>query len=158
MVYLISISCFISIIFLFRLRYYKKLKKNISTWQIDDVLMIYRNDEYAILKGWTMKCVIVQYNSKGRQAFQLDIDQVKSNRSDYWRKLYKQCEITMGVPPDFNPKVLLSNKNSANSTSIHGKPINLLTETECQIYLKECLEREEYELAELIKKQMEKFR
>ena len=47
---------------------------------------------------------------------------------------------------------------SESDETIHGKHIGELTETECQVYLKECLENEWYEKANMIKKQMEKFR
>jgi uncharacterized protein YqgQ len=49
-------------------------------------------------------------------------------------------------------------ENNEQGSMINGKRIEFLTETECQIYLKECLDREDYEKAELIRKQMEKYR
>jgi hypothetical protein len=41
---------------------------------------------------------------------------------------------------------------------IDGKPIILLTETECQVYLKQAIDGENYDIAEKIRKQMEKYR
>ena len=61
----------------------------------------------------------------------------------------------MGKDPGFAPG-LGAQKNI--SGSIDGKSIDLLSETECQVYLKKAIETENYELAEKIKKQMEKYR
>jgi hypothetical protein len=64
-----------------------------------------------------------------------------------------------GQKPAF-PKVIKQEEfsDSGSDEKIHGKHISELTETECQVYLKECIENEWYEKAEMIKKQMEKYR
>lgn len=41
---------------------------------------------------------------------------------------------------------------------IDGKPVETLSEIECEIYLKKALEEEAYELADAIRKRSEKFR
>ena len=60
-----------------------------------------------------------------------------------------------GAKPGFTPAL---NNTVDSSSTIDGKHIDLLSEVECQIYLKKALESENYELAEAIKKQMEKYR
>ena len=40
----------------------------------------------------------------------------------------------------------------------NGKDVSSMNETECQAYLNQALEEEDYELAEKIRKQLEKFR
>ena len=40
----------------------------------------------------------------------------------------------------------------------NGKPIDVMSEIECEVYLKKALEEEDYDTAELIRKRMEKFR
>jgi len=47
--------------------------------------------------------------------------------------------------------------NDSNSGKTNGKDISSMNETECQAYLKQALEEEDYELAEKIRKQLEKF-
>jgi hypothetical protein len=42
--------------------------------------------------------------------------------------------------------------------SVDGKPVETLSEIECEIYLKKALEEEAYELADAIRKRSEKFR
>jgi hypothetical protein len=68
----------------------------------------------------------------------------------------------MGIEPQFDrdavSSMASSNGRINGSRIIDGKSIELLTEIECQIYLKECLKDEDYETAELIKKQLEKYR
>ncbi len=45
----------------------------------------------------------------------------------------------------------------SDSGTTNGKDISSMNETECQAYLKQALEEEDYELAEKIRKQLEKF-
>ena len=149
-------------ILLYRLFKTIKTKSEISDWQLDDVLIIQDKQKYASLKGWNLKSIVVEFD--GSNYFtELNMSEVKLNKSAYWRRLHNKCEKTMGKKPTFNSKVTFFYKNQdsekeSSSIKIHGKPIDLLSETECHIYLKECLEREEYEIAELIKKRMEQFR
>ena len=46
----------------------------------------------------------------------------------------------------------------SDSDITNGKDISSMNETECQVYLNQALEEEDYELAEKIRKQLEKFR
>ena len=48
--------------------------------------------------------------------------------------------------------------NDSDSGKTNGKDISSMNETECQAYLNQALEEEDYELAEKIRKQLEKFR
>ena len=140
-------------------------KRKVKDWQLEDVLIIKEYEKYGVLKGWSLKSIVVEFD--GNNYFtELNMNEIKLNKSAYWRKLHNECKKTMGADkqPKFSPKVGLfyrnieNKKQGKNSNQIHEKPIETLTETECQIYLKECLQNEEYELAELIKKQMEKYR
>ena len=47
--------------------------------------------------------------------------------------------------------------DSPDGGKTNGKDISSMNETECQAYLKQALEEEDYELAEKIRKQLEKF-
>jgi hypothetical protein len=44
-----------------------------------------------------------------------------------------------------------------NGGKTNGKDVSSMNETECQAYLRQALEEEDYELAEKIRKQLEKF-
>jgi hypothetical protein len=137
-------------------------KRFISDWKVDDVLTIEGKDKYATLRGWTRTFVIVVFDGADCMN-RIEMKEVKNNKSAYWRKMYNDCEKTMGTKPKFNDKGVIyytnpSKKNGKTENVIDGKNIDLLTETECQVYLKLCLESEDYETAELIKKQMEKYR
>ena len=48
--------------------------------------------------------------------------------------------------------------NDSDGDITNGKDISSMNETECQVYLNQALEDEDYELAERIRKQLEKFR
>lgn len=45
-----------------------------------------------------------------------------------------------------------------NPTKTNGKDVTSMNETECQAYLNRAIEEEDYELADKIRKQLEKFR
>ena len=48
--------------------------------------------------------------------------------------------------------------NDTDAGKTNGKDISSMNETECQAYLNRALEDEDYELAEKIRKQLEKYR
>jgi hypothetical protein len=48
--------------------------------------------------------------------------------------------------------------NETDGGKTNGKDIGSMNETECQSYLNQALEEEDYELAEKLRKQLEKFR
>jgi hypothetical protein len=60
----------------------------------------------------------------------------------------------MGVEPGFKSEL----GESKSGGKIDGKPIELLNEIECEVYLKAAIDDQDYETAELIRKRMEKFR
>lgn len=138
-------------------------------WEIGDKLILTEewwrklesvNQSYGVLKGWDEEHVYVQF---GSNVSQLEYHDIKHNKSWIWRENYRKCEEFMGKAPLFDAVIQdhgWDNKKDEpkQDGTIHGKNISELTETECQVYLKECLENEEYELAEMIKEQMEKFR
>lgn len=149
---------FFSIRYLIR----RKRRKEIKDWQINDVLLMYDtgydNRKVAIVLGWNLKSVIVRHEAIPNMRYEVGISDVKTNKSAYWRRLKASCKDTMGVEPNFNSEVILDSLKEKANSSTGGKPIELLNEIECQIYLKECLKNEDYETAELIRKQMEKYR
>ena len=48
--------------------------------------------------------------------------------------------------------------NETDGNKVNGKSIDNMNETECQSYLNKAIEDEDYELADKIRKQLEKFR
>jgi hypothetical protein len=131
----------------------KNRKKETSDWQVGDMIAIHReNDLYDVL-GWSDEAFYVQDKNDVKK---LEWDRFNFNKSAVWRRNYKNCGDYMnGVKPGFNAVIKPSSKIKIE---IDGKAVELLTEIECQIYLKKALDSENYELAESIKKQMEKYR
>jgi hypothetical protein len=78
------------------------------------------------------------------------------NKSATWRQNYEVAKKVMGCEPGFTGGVSESSKSTGKK--IDGKPIDLMNEIECEVYLKKALDEEDYDTAELIKKRMEKFR
>jgi hypothetical protein len=153
------VSIVLLLISIFKIIKKRQIRKEISDWEIDDIMIIYNKDGYAILKGWSNKTIVVEFINDGDYDTRLKIKDVKLNKSAYWRRLHSECKKTMGKNPKFSDKVNINKEySSKNSKNIFGKPIDLLSETECQVYLKQCLDKEDYETAELIRVQMEKFR
>ena len=97
--------------------------------------------------------------------FELDnktfIEEWKSidvNKSDYWRTQHNNCKNFMGKDPGFNPIVKDKVPSSSDTDMIDGQPIETLSEIMCEVYLKQAIENENYELADKLRKRMERFR
>jgi hypothetical protein len=166
----------------------QKRKKMVSSWELGDAMLFKNKQIlphgieliYAKLIGWNLdnffcSCDI---DSERTLNFICKYEDLEINKSAEWRKHFNKCSKTMGKNPSFSynkqdlfgfdknkseekqlkNKVSSKNYNNINQLNFNGKPIDLLTETECQIYLKQCLEKEDYETAVLIRKQMEKYR
>lgn len=128
-------------------------RKEYSDWQVGDKVAIKDKDGLFTLQGWEKTAFYLE--NKDGSTVKLAWKKLDFNKSATWRRNHQSCEKVMGTKPGFSPEL---GKNSSSSQKIDGKPIELLTEIECQIYLKQALETEDYELAEKIRKQMEKYR
>jgi hypothetical protein len=65
----------------------------------------------------------------------------------------------MGKVPSFRPIVTdIVESSTSNSDMVDGQPIETLSETMCEIYLKKAIEDENYEMADKLRKRMERFR
>jgi protein-arginine kinase activator protein McsA len=71
------------------------------------------------------------------------------------RLMHKDRESVMKTEPGFKPGL---QPNSAKSTVCDGKVIELMSEIECQVYLKQALESEDFETAAKIREQLNKYR
>lgn len=127
-------------------------KKETSDWQVGDLVVISGENNMLKLVGWSKEAFYVELEDVVRK---MEWSKFKFNKSSLWRRNHKSCEDYMGTQPGFKPG--LKNEVSGKS-NVNGKPIELLSEVECQVFLKQALEEENYELAETIKKQMEKYR
>jgi hypothetical protein len=107
----------------------------------------------AKLLGWTESNLYLEIGDSVRQC---SWDCFIDNKSAIWRRNYDNCKSAMGVDPGFKPGV--SDSSLLSGKKVEGKPIELLSEVECEVYLKKAIEDEDYDLAELIRKRMEKFR
>jgi hypothetical protein len=150
------------------LRSSKKIADKTKNWKVGDLLilkssfnakLIEANQMYGELRAWDESYVYIRI---GSNLTQYGYDVVVHNKSLTWRENYDSCEKFMkGQKPDFDKHIQQEEFNDGDGTTdekIHGKHISELTETECQVYLKECIENEWYEKAEMIKKQMEKYK
>lgn len=144
---------------------FKIRRKEFKDWKVGDLLILKTNstEHYQITKegksmakvlGWTEDHLYLEIDNSTRQC---SWDCFSDNKSAIWRRNYDNCKLVMGVDPGFNSGV----KDSSSSLSgkkVEGKPIELLSEVECEVYLKKAIENEDYDTAELIRKRMEKFR
>jgi hypothetical protein len=147
-------------------------KSEYKDWKVGDKLILdqfnadtaydilrKKGKTYANLCGWTEDNVYVDVHDGN--VYRIEWKEVKLNKSARWRRNYEEAKKTMGADPSFSADVE-EPKNSTSSSSprgtIDGKPIELLTEVECQVYLKLAIEEEDYQSAELIRKRMEHFR
>jgi hypothetical protein len=139
-------------------------KSEYKDWVVGDKIIVKSNSierEYlqkaglsmGILVGWNENNI---YLKIGDSTVKSNWDCFNSNKSALWRRNYDECKKSMGVEPGFVPE--LGESKPISDKMIHGKPIEMLNEVECEVFLKKAIEEEDYDTAELIKKRMEKFR
>jgi hypothetical protein len=127
--------------------------KEYSDWQVGDNVSITKTDNNLFtLLGWEKNSIYIEKDGVTHKIKWIDFHY---NKSAIWRRNHQACEKAMGKEPGFAPG-LGQRKNI--SGQVDGKAIELLSEIECQVYLKQAIETENYELAEKIRKQMEKYR
>ena len=149
---------------------HRKRKRLTATWEVGDVIILdmsfislgldqhlqKHNGKNAIkLAGWNEENVIYEFQNK---VFIENWKSVKTNKSDYWRTQHNNCQEYMGKNPGFSPVVSHGTETSDNSDMVDGQPIDTLSETLCEVYLKKAIEEENYELADKLRKRMERFR
>lgn len=143
----------------------KNRKSRCKSWKIGDKLILCRgneyyqelqknNKDYAILEGWSLNHLYI--NCGGGYVSKASWSVLNMNKSDSWRKNYDEAKKVMGCDPNFNYEIGVSSKG--NGGKYNGKPIETMSEIECEVYLKKALEEENYTIADLIRKRMEKFR
>jgi hypothetical protein len=147
--------------------HYNLRKKEVSDWQVGDIIILNRDAwiyglkiTSATLTGWNEDYIFIQ---NGTYIHKVSFSEVRMNKSAVWRRHYLSCEKYMGSKPSFNPSVKISHSKNTSTTisssgMYNGKTIELLNEIECEIFLKECIANEDYETATLIRKRLEKFR
>lgn len=142
----------------------KSRKSEFKDWKVGDLLILKSSstEHYEIQKlgrsmarvlGWTEYHLYIEIGDSTRKC---SWDCFSDNKSAIWRRNFENCKSAMGVDPGFKPGV--SDSSSLSGKQVEGKLIELLTEVECEVYLKKAIENEDYDLAELIRKRMEKFR
>ena len=163
-----SVVAIIGFITLLDNHYKKQRKERLKMWQIGDklypVFSFHRDNksasealaksgkEFLTLVGFTMKHVFVNI---GGIVYKIRLEYIDYNKSAIWRENYNICKEFMGTEPGFSSVL---GESDLSKDTIDGKPIELLTEIECQIYLKQALEEEKFELADKIRQQMQKYR
>jgi hypothetical protein len=137
-------------------------KSEFKDWIVGDKLILKTSSvEYTKIQklnqslgnvvGWNVDNI---YLKIGDTTYKCEWSCFDSNKSALWRRNYDECKKYMGVDPGFNAELGESNSKA----KIHGKTIELLSEVECEVYLKIAINEEDYDTAELIKRRMEKFR
>jgi hypothetical protein len=143
----------------------KNRKKKCKDWKVGDKLILTRygdyssivtknHKEFAILKGWSLTDLYIDCGDGS--VYKVDWDVLLNNKSDLWRQNYEEAKKVMGVNPGFSGGV--GDESESTGKKVEGKPVDLMSEIECEVYLKKAIENEDYDTAELIKKRMEKFR
>ena len=138
-------------------------KNKCKNWQIGDKLILNRgeyynevvknNQEYAILKGWSLKHLYI--NCGDDYVHRVSWGCLNDNKSANWRQNYEEAKKVMGCDPQFPNGVGISSTSKGN---VNGKPIEVLSEIECEVQLKLAIEKEDYTLADKLRKRLEKFR
>jgi hypothetical protein len=142
----------------------KNRKKTCKNWKVGDKLSLIRGDyhrileqnskEFATLEGWDLNNLYISCGNN--MTYQVNWNVMNFNKSATWRQNYDDAKKVMGCEPGFTGGVGESSKSTGKK--VDGKPVDLMNEIECEVYLKRAIENEDFDTAELIKKRMEKFR
>lgn len=132
----------------------KAWKDEISDWSVGDEVYLNGNDTAYVLKGWSFTHIFVSKLNE-TSTTKYDREKLDFNKSVVWRRNYDDCKSVMNTEPNFNRG--LTDSCVINGT-VDDKPIELLTEIECQVYLKQALDTEDYTLAAQIREQLKKYR
>jgi hypothetical protein len=138
----------------------------IKNWKIGDKLTLERDSQYyqelqnnkvdyAILKGWTLNNLYI--NCGDDFVHKVSWSCLDVNKDALWRRNFEEAKKVMGCDPEF-PNGVGDSSSSSSKGEVNGKPIELLSEIECQVQLKLAIENEDYTLADKLRKRMEKFR
>lgn len=141
----------------------KNRKKMCKNWQIGDKLILNRGEyynevvnnkqDYAILKGWSLNNLYI--NCGDDYVHKVSWSCLDKNKSAGWRQNYEEAKKVMGCDPEFPNGVGTS---STSKGDVNGKPIETLSEIECEVQLKLAIEKEDYTLADNLRKRLERFR
>jgi hypothetical protein len=150
----------------------KRNRRNrFKDWELDDLLLIRPNTmvgktlnsngkEYGVLAGWTDEHLYINMGDGTVQKTKWSV--LELNKSAYWRQNYDEVKKIIKKEPKFPRKVIEKSPTKTSEIgkgkTYDGKDIELLTEIECQVYLKKAIEEEDYSTAELLRKRMENFR
>lgn len=147
----------------------KSRRAEYKDWEVNDLLILSdryyigklkdNGRKYARVQGWNENDLYIEIGDGNTYKVEWKI--IDINKSALWRRNYKECEVAMGKKPAFSSTTTddgVSSDSLSNGDKIDGKPIVLLTEVECQAYLKQAIDTEDYDTAEKIRKQMEKYR
>jgi len=145
-------------------------RKQFRYWRVGDKILLYKKNsvsnilesygkEYDTLLGWTTDYLYLDCGDN--ITIQVKWNVMEGNKSAVWRNNYDDAKKAMGVNPGFPYDVMSEYLNDDVFIPIgkkyEGKPIDLMTEIECHVYLKMALDNEDYNSAELIKKRLERL-
>ena len=147
----------------------KNRRAKCKNWKIGDKIALKSNDyknilrnknkDFAILKGWDLENLYIDCGDG--MVYQVSWSVMDFNKSAIWRENYENAKKVMGCNPAFTYEVNDSrggSKSSFDGQKYEGKVIEVMSEIECEVYLKKALEEENYEAADLIRKRKENFR
>ena len=164
---------FIILIHLLNMLVDSNRRKQFRHWRIGDKILLYKNNvasrtlenyrkEYAELLGWSTDYLYLDCGDGITNQVKWNV--MEGNKSAAWRKNFDDAKKEMGINPAF-PYDAMSLPEYSNddflipiSKKFQGKDISLMTETECQVYLKIAIDNDDYSTAELIRKRLENFR
>ena len=130
----------------------ERTKKKVDGWLVGDKIKMFGYVRMFDLLGWSKDSF---YIDKDGETIKYRLDEIEINHSAEWRKSYKECKTFMGKEPGFDST---TGDRKSSVKVVNGRTINSLYETECLIYLKQCLDDEDFETAELIKQRMDELK
>ena len=115
-------------------------RRESSDWKVGDFVALIDGSDLHKLLGWSDDGFFIE---KEGSVSKIEWLKLKFNKSVIWRRNWEKCKAQMGTDPGFSPGL---GKDSSTGVKVDGKPIEFLSETECEVYLKRALDDEDLSL------------
>lgn len=142
-------------------------RKTMKNWKVGDKLkmdvfsqigksMQHNDIKHATLLAWSSPSEIL-IKVKGR-VHKTKYGEIDENLSCDLRRMEERIRKTMNQPDFDIDKLIQNTDNSSENSFCDGIPIETMSETQCEVYLKKALKSQEFEIAAEIRERLKRFR
>lgn len=128
-------------------------KSTFKQWEVGDTIETLNGNSYKLI-GWSTTKIYVDANGK---VGELSWGNYRRNISNDWRDKWDECKKDMNKEPAFIRDTPFKD-NKSDGTTYYGISIEMMSEIECDTYLKLAIEEQQYDIAAKIRDRRKSFR